>query len=193
MKSNSAEELIARIDELHQIHLSLRGVMPYVQESHLGEKKLHNKTKIRSELFEVELTFSSSITPQMRSDLNVLSEYLNQNFIIRLHSLIEYEGIKSEKVKIDQALDGFEMIELIHHLRKQYAHRLGKFDLNDPESVKLRHRLFKTFNIDPIESLPDQFPLDKNRVIVPIVKGTKKYVKAFWEKYRFEGNPTLSN
>ena len=76
------------------------------------------------------------------------------------------------------------MIEFIHFLRKQYAHRHGDFDPSDSDSVTLRNRLFKEFRINPKESLPNQFPLDKNRVINPIVKGTKSYVSGFWQKNR---------
>lgn len=126
----------------------------------------------------------NKITPETRTELNVIAEYLNQNFIIRLHSLLEYEGIKSKKIEIDSELEGFEMIEIVHFLRKQYAHRLGIFDSNDEDSVKLRTRLFEQFNINPNESQPTQFPLDKNRVIKPMVEGIKKYVRTFWKKYK---------
>lgn len=95
---------------------------------------------------------------------------------------MEYEGIKSEKIKIDKKLEGYEMIELIHFLRKEFAHKLGHFDTNDKESKKLRERLFKKFNINSEESLSNQFPLDKNRVLKPMVEGIKNYVTAFWKK-----------
>lgn len=189
MKSKTLEELIERIDELHQVHRSLRGIVPYIEKRSIGKKKLKSKTKVSSIDFEVEFNFPISLTKQMRIDLNVLAQYLNQNFIIRLHSLLEYEGIKNGKGTIDDTLIGHEMIEIIHFSRKQYAHRHGKYDPNDSDSVMLRDRLFKTFNIDPNESLPDEFPIYKNRVLTPIVRGTKKYVKAFWEKNRGIKNP----
>ena len=184
MKSTTLNDIIARIDELNQIHLSLRGIVQYVAEHHEGKNKINWRSKIPSNWFELEFTFQNPINKQTRKELNILSEYLNQNFIIRLHSLLEYEGIKTNNVQIDTELEGHKMIEIIHFLRKQYAHRLGEFDQKDNESMKLRTRLFNEFQIDQKESLPTQFPLDKNRVIKPIVDGTKKYVKAFWEKNR---------
>lgn len=184
MKSNSLEDIIKRIDELNQIHLSLRGVIQYVNEQHIGNNKINWGSKVPSSWFDIEFSFHNHITNDTRNEINVLAEYLNQNFIIRLHSLLEYEGIKSEKSNIDTELEGYEMIQLIHFLRKQYAHKLGVFNPEDPKSVQLRERLFKQFNINPEESLPNQFPLDKNRVIKPIVKGTKQYVVAYWMKYR---------
>ncbi len=182
MKSTTLQDLIERIDELHQIHLSLRGIVQYVAEHHEGKNIINCGSKVPSSWFDIEFTFQNPITNQTRKELNILSEYLNQNFIVRLHSLLEYEGIKSDGVTIDTELEGHNMIEIIHFLRKQYAHRLGEFDPNNKESKKLRTRLFKEFHIDQSESLPTQFPLDKNRVIKPIVDGTKKYVKALWEK-----------
>ncbi len=109
---------------------------------------------------------------------------MNQNFIVRIHSLLEYEGIKDEKTKIDADIEGHEIIEFIHFLRIQFAHKTGNFNPKNQKEQELRQRLFDFFKIDPKESLPTQFPLDKNRVIKPIVEGTKKYVKAFWNKNR---------
>jgi len=184
MKSRTPQELIKRIEELHQIHLSLRGIIQYVGKHHKGKRKLNWGSKIPSNYIDIQITFRNEISDSTRKELNELSEFINQNFIIRLHSLLEYEGIKNEQTKIDKELEGYEMVEFIHFLRKEFAHKTGYFNSINPESKKLRERLFDYFNIKPTESLPNQFPLDKNRVIKPIVEGTKKYVKSFWNKYR---------
>lgn len=39
MKSSSSEEIINKIDELHQIHLSLRGILQYVGTNYEGKEK----------------------------------------------------------------------------------------------------------------------------------------------------------
>jgi hypothetical protein len=186
LKSQTAEEIIEKIDELHKMHLSLRGTLQYVKEDKIGDSQLSWGSSTDSNWFDIQYNFTKPITQESREELNRLSEFMNQNFIVRLHSLLDYEEIKSKKVSIDKSLSGYKMIEVVHFLRTQFAHRPGRFDPNDNDSVILRERLFEEFNISPEESLPDQFPLDKNRVIVPIVNGVKNYVHEFWVKYRMK-------
>lgn len=187
MKSTTLDELLEKIDTLHQMHLSTRGILQYIGEDKVGKSELNWGTNTNSGWIDISFCFKSPISNVSRLELNRFSEFMNQNFIVRLHSLLDYEEIKGEKTSIDKSIAGHEMIEFIHFLRKQYAHRHGSFDPSDPDSVKLRNRLFEKFKINPEESLPTQFPLDKNRVIKPIVEGTKTYVRGFWQKNREKG------
>lgn len=182
MKSKNSDELIRRIDDLFKMHLSLRGVVQYVKKDYVGKDEISWGSSIPSGWFDINFKFSNKLTTESINELNRLSEYLNQNFIVRLHSLLEYEGIKNKKSNIDISLEGHEMIELLHYLRKEFAHKTGVFSASDKDSITLRARLLKTFNIDEKEVLPNQFPLDKNRVILPLVEGIKTYVKLYYNK-----------
>ena len=184
MKSQSLEELILRIKELQQIHLSQRGILQYVAQKHNGKDYLKWGSSVPSSRFKVEYKFDKPINDELRSELNEISEYMNQNFIVRLNSLLDYEGIKNNNVKIDDELIGNKMIKAIHGLRKHFAHRLGDFNPDDEKASEFRNELFEEFDIDPSQSLPNQFPLHKNKVIKPIVEGTIEYVSAFWKKNR---------
>lgn len=192
MKSKTLDELIAKIDTLYKIHLSTRGILQYISEKKLGESELNWGSNITSGWIDIRFSFMNPITEETRMELNRMSDYMNQNFIIRLHSLLEYEEIKGEKIKIDKSLKGHKMIEIIHFLRKQFAHKPGDFNPSDSASLTLRNRIFEEFEINPEESLPNQFPLDKNRVIKPIVMGTISYVTEFWKKNRGHEKPLLS-
>jgi hypothetical protein len=183
MKSKNLNELLEKIDSLHKTYIATRGIIQYINEDKIGKSELKWGSNINSEWVDIQFNFKQQISIEIRNELNRISESINQNFIIRLHSLLDYEGIKNGKSLIDKSIEGFEMIEIIHFLRKQFAHRHGNFDLNDIDSIKTRERLFKDFNIEHYESLPNQFPLDKNRVILPIVNGTKKYVSGYWNKH----------
>lgn len=185
MHEKRSDKIITRIDELHKMHLSLRGMLQYVGENYNGKSQLSWSSTIPSQKIQINYNFSKEITDETRFELNKLSEYLNQNFIVRLHSLLEYEGIKDDNIKIDKNLEGHEMLEVIHFLRIQFAHKDGVYNPNNKDAQKLRERLFRTFNIHPNESLPNQFPLDKNRVILPIVEGVKKYVNAFFSSNNY--------
>jgi hypothetical protein len=181
MPENRSDRIIKRIDELHKMHLGLRGILQYIGEQHNGKNQINWNATIPSQTIRINYNFPRQITDETRFELNKLSEYLNQNFIVRLHSLLEYEKIKDDNNKIDTTLEGYEMLEVIHFLRIQFAHKDGVYNPNNEKARILRERLFRVFNIHPDESLPNQFPLDKNRVILPIVEGVKKYVKAFCE------------
>jgi hypothetical protein len=184
LKSQTAEELIEKIDALHKMHLSLRGILQYVKEDKIGNSQLSWGSKTDSVSFDIQYNFTKPISEESREELNRLSEFMNQNFIVRLHSLLDYEEIKSKNVSIDRSLSGYKMVEVVHFLRVEFAHRHGRFDPNHKDSITLRERLFTEFNISPKDSLPDQFPLDKKKVIIPLVHGVKDYVREFWVKNR---------
>lgn len=182
MKTASAQEVLSKIEVLHRKHLSLRGILQYVKKDKVGKSILEWGSKTDSGWFDIEYKFKNPITETARTELNSLSEFMNQNFIVRLHSLLEFEGIKDDKTSIDKTLDGYEMIEVIHFLRKQFAHKDGVYNPQNEDARKLRERLLRNFDIKEEDTLPHQFPLDKNKVILPIVNGTKKYVQAFIDK-----------
>jgi hypothetical protein len=177
MKSKSLKELLNKVDELYQIHNTTRGILQYVKDSSIGLNELKWRSKIPSNSFEIKYSFNCPITQQSVLELNSISEYMNQNFILRLHSLLEYEGILGAKTNINTKIEGFKMLQFIHFLRKEFAHKTGKYYNDSKDSTKLRNELFAYFKIDSSESLPNQFPLDKNRVIKPIVEGVKKYIE----------------
>ena len=184
MKSKSLSEIINRIDDLFQIHLSLRGIVQYLGPQYIDRDRISWKSKVPANSFDINFTFVKKINQETISDVNKLSDYLNQNFILRLHSILEYEGFLGKNIKIDKNLEGHIFLELIHFLRPHFAHKTGKHNPENKKSAQLRERLFNEFNIDYNESLPNQFPLDKNRVILPIVNGTKKYIELYWNKHR---------
>jgi hypothetical protein len=184
MLKSKLSDVLEKIDSLHQLHISTRGILQYVGSNRIGETELLWGARVKKEWIDLHYNFQNPINETTRASLNRLSEFMNQNFIVRLHSLLEYEGVKTKKVQIDKSLKGHDMIEIIHFLRIQYAHRHGDFDPSDKASVELRDRLFATFKIDPADSLPTQFPLDKNKVIQPIVEGTKEYVREFYAKQK---------
>jgi hypothetical protein len=98
---------------------------------------------------------------------------LNENFIIRLFALLESYGIYS---KIDKELEGSEEIDILRRLRMVLAHSLGKYHPNDPDQRKLVDRIIKRMGLRIDD--PAEFPLDIDKVIDPLVRGCKTYIKA---------------
>lgn len=188
MLKSELSDILNKIDSLYQLHISTRGILQYVGPDKIGLNEFNWGTQVNGDWIKLRYRFEKPVDESMRVQLNKLSEFMNQNFIVRLHSLLEYEKIKGKKIPIDKSLNGHEMIEIVHFLRKQYAHRHGDFDPSDKDSVMLRNRLYETFNINSNESLPTQFPLDKNRVIKPIVDGTKQYVIELFKKKNKNGS-----
>jgi hypothetical protein len=96
VKASSTQEVLDKIEVLHKKHLSLRGIIQYVKKEKVRETRLNWGSKTDSFWFDIEYKFRNAVTEEAWMELNDFSEYLNQNFIVGLDSLLEYDGIKEE-------------------------------------------------------------------------------------------------
>ena len=97
MKSKNLNELLEKIDSLHNTYIATRGIIQYINEDKIGKSELKWGSNINSEWVDIQFNFKQQISIEIRNELNRISESINQNFIIRLHSLLDYEGIKNGK------------------------------------------------------------------------------------------------
>lgn len=180
LRSKHADELKSKIDELYGMFRAVRWIIQYVGPKYEGQKEVRWKSRIPSNEFWVTYNFDKPLNEETRSELNKISEYENQNFIVRLYALLQYEGLF--KNGIDKTMNGHEHVLFLEELRHQFAHKPGKFNPNNKKSKKLRSDLFKFYKINPDDSLPDQFPLPKDIMIHPMVNGVKEYVEHFYRE-----------
>ncbi|MBL1233820.1 MAG: hypothetical protein COA31_013955 [Flavobacteriales bacterium] len=180
LRSKHADDLNAKIDELYGMFRAVRWIIQYVGPKYEGQKVVKWKSRIPSNEILVTYNFDKPINEETRSELNKISEYENQNFIVRLYALLQYEGLFNKG--IDKSLEGHQHVSFLENLRHQFAHKPGKFNPKNKKSNKLRLDLFEFYKINPDDSLPDQFPLPKDIMIHPMVNGVKNYVKHFYEE-----------
>jgi len=180
LRSKHADELKSKIDGLYGMFRAVRWIIQYVGPKYEGQKEVKWKSRIPSNEFWVTYNFDKPMNEETISELNRISEYENQNFIVRLYALLEYEGLFKDGIY--ESLNGYKHVQFLKELRNQFAHKPGKFNPKNKESNKLRSELFEFYQINPDDSLPDQFPLPKDIMIHPMVKGVKDYVKHFYEE-----------
>lgn len=178
LRSKHADELNTKIDELYGMFRSVRWIIQYVGPNYNGQKEVKWNSRIPSNEILVTFNFDKPINEKTRTELNKISEYENQNFIVRLYALLQYEGLFNHG--INKSLTGHQHVSFLEELRHQFAHKPGKFNPKNKKSKKLRLELFDFYKINPDDSLPDQFPLPKDIMIHPMVIGVKNYVKHFY-------------
>jgi len=180
LRSKHADELKSKIDGLYSMFRAVRWIIQYVGPEYEGQSEVKWKSRIPSNEFWVTYNFDKPMNGETISELNRISEYENQNFIVRLYALLEYEGLFKDG--INDSLNGYKHVKFLKELRNQFAHKPGKFNPQNKNSKKLRLELFKFYKISPDDSLPDQVPLPKDKMIHPMVNGVKDYVKHFYEE-----------
>ena len=107
---------------------------------------------------------------------NEIGHWINQNVIVRLYSIMEYYGLVSNNIKIDQLLPGWEELDILRRLRQIFSHKSGKYDPNNNMEKKLKQKIISHFNMS-ISDYND-FPLNIDEVIDPIFSGCKNYVRS---------------
>jgi hypothetical protein len=113
---------------------------------------------------------------------NKITLLINQNFIVRLYSLMESHHVCSEKISIDNTLEGSEDLDLLRRLRNVFAHSSGCFDPDNDEHNIMFDRLitFCEWEIVDVDNwkkyYPNEFPLSIEKVCIPLFNRCKKYI-----------------
>lgn len=172
-KMKTIQSLLTEMDRQKNILDRLKAFFCYMNEDVIGAKGVRCGGYYRSKGLDVSLQFSRPITKEDVIQHNELSRWLNESFIIRLYALLESHGIYS---KIDRGLEGSDEIDILRRVRMILAHSLGKYHSNNSDQRKLVDRIITHMDLkikDPVE-----FPLDIDKVIDPLVKGCRLYIKA---------------
>ena len=89
---------------------------------------------------------------------------------------MEYYDIVTNNIKMDQALPGWQELDILRRLRQIFSHKSGKYDPNNNKEKELVQKIISHFNMSI--SNHDDFPLNIDEVIDPIFIGCKKYVRS---------------
>lgn len=115
---------------------------------------------------------------------NSITLWINQNFVVRLCSLLDSYNIWGNNRIIDKSFRGSEAINLIRALRQNFAHGSGKFNDEKKEHKKIYERIitYCSLSQSDIEYWkkyhPFDFPLSIDKVIQPLFDGCKEYLNA---------------
>lgn len=172
--------LSLEMDQLWRKHKACRALFPYATEELIGERLVRTGGFYSRDGLDVVCDFGVPLTAERIGEINDVGHYLNQNFVVRLYSLLESYRIISETIKIDWKIDAAADLDILRRLRNRFAHSSGRFDPDDAKHRQLTEKIKSHYGVGLIGN--DQFPLPIDRVLEPMSNACKDYAIEFLEK-----------
>ena len=173
---NIAEQIDREVDYLHQC----RSVFPRLDKSMVGRKEFQAPEYYRGLGYSTVVKLSEPMTAAFIDNMFELGNWLNESFIVRLHGVMEANGLIGKTTGIDQVCDGWEEVDLMRRLRREIAHGSSGYDKDDPKKVKLYERIVDHFQLPNDYSYleVEKYPIGVGSVLVPMSEGCKRYAAA---------------
>ena len=168
-----------KIDQQIQLLLRSRSVFPYTGPNMVNQSTVRTAPFYRAYSFDVQLQFGIPLSLDNIRKLNELGHWINQNFIVRLHSLLESHGLSGSS-SIRKGLPGNEEIDILRRLRDVFSHSDERYHAEKSKHKKLYDRIIKHFGLDHNDH-PEQdkmFPIPIDKVLLPIAESCKKHAIA---------------
>ena len=175
------DELLKEMDLLWSNFIQVRAPFPYPRKEHVGKSVLESSPFYKAEGINMKIEYEHALTKSDIERLRNLCYWINQSFLIRLYTLLEYYKLVSKnptKNKIRKELDGHEELDILRRLRNQFAHT-GKYNPDDGAQEILFNRIVKQFKIEAKDIDERIFPIPIDKVIKVIFEKVKKYVELF--------------
>jgi hypothetical protein len=163
---HTADEIVNEIRLLEQMFRQTRSEYPYIDENHIGKTPI---LRFNAGDNIVYTNYEKPITKEFRDLNNKIAHFHNQNFIIRLYSVLNnYQVFQNLKISDSPELYTLKRIGNI------YCHGSGSYDKTNDDHKRLMRRMIKTFNLEDISY--SDFPISIDNVINQIIKASINYV-----------------
>jgi hypothetical protein len=170
----SIAKICENIDQIWQYHLNVRSHFPFARKEHLGKQIIESSPYYANHGYIIKYDYGKELENDDIVRINKLSNWLNQNVLIRLYALMNYNDFVGEKIKIDKSRNGWKELDLLRRLRNLFAHTDGSYNSEDEEQSILVEELKSHFSLE--QDTFDHFPISIDSVIEPIFEGCKAYV-----------------
>ena len=174
-------DLIQLIEEQFNHLLKTRAFFPYLNENMIGKNQFSTAPFYKEKLgTDIKFIFDRKLDQTDIDEINSIAHWINQNYIIRLYSILEQNRICGKSVIIDQNVDGWEDVDLLIRLRNKFAHSSGKYNSRNNVSKSLYKKLVERYKLKDVKSLEEanEFPLSIDTVLEPLTEGCKKYISS---------------
>lgn len=162
------------IDQQMQLLLHSRSVFPYMPDDAVGKSSFATGSFYRERGHDASINFGRPLSETERAAWNSIGHWMNQNFIVRLWSILDESG--QAHPKIDKNVDGADEVDIIRRLRNKYGHSSGACNPSDPEDRKLKNRIIDHFGLSEADFADEDFPIPIDKVLMPLAQGTKRYL-----------------
>ena len=160
------------MDKQKQYYMFSRQFFGYIDNKHIGQKNLINHY-----FGGIRTSFKEPITKEYIKMNNKIGHWLNQNFIIRLHALLDSYNIKNRN--LNNSLEGYNYVKLLINLRNIFVHEGGEYKPNKRKHRKIMKEL-KLF-INSTDENYTEFPIPIDKVTLPLFEGCKKYIEIYFK------------
>lgn len=176
-----ANLIIEELDFQKEIFMRTKSYFPSMSKKLIGKTEISTAPYYRQHGYDTKFLFRLPLTDVHIKKHNEISNWINQNFIIRSCAIMESRHIISKTTPIDKKIEGWKELDLLRRLRNVFAHGSGKYN-NNRKHKKLAKDLIDYFKLatNLIEIEQDkEFPISIDKVCIPLLEGCKKYVKSF--------------
>ena len=170
-------DLCEQIDSLWSRFFRLKALVPYTENSAVGTQTLHGPTYYAAGGLDVKFHFDAPLTAEGIADINESGRWLNENYVLRLHAVLESHGALQYGESIDEKVDGGQHVALLKKLRNRIAHDDGRCDSTDDRCRRIAQGLQDLYGVETA-SHKDRFHLPIDEVLEPLTTAAKEYVNA---------------
>jgi hypothetical protein len=175
MPPNPAE-ICARMDSCWSTFAEARQYFPYIDPKLINVGPFEIAINVTGITHPVILSFPQGITAAERDKHQTVANWLNQNLVVRLYSILDHCGIVGDNTPINQSLPGWKAVDLVRRLRNVFGHTQGIYNSGDASHVKLVTEIC-TYAGQQIPN-PTSFPLSIDTILTPLLRDCKEYVHA---------------
>ena len=176
MGNETIDDLLSKMENLWGKLTLCRAFFPYTSLALEGAKGPLKAPYYEQYGHNVYLFSENGLTKDDINRMNDMAHHMNQNFIVRLCSLLESKNIMSKAVKIDKSLPGNKDLDILRRLRHVFAHSSGKYNPKDKKQKKLYNDLNAHYDPKPLDL--EDFTLSIDTVLQPMLVNCRKYLEA---------------
>ncbi|MDD3102114.1 MAG: hypothetical protein PHE59_03145 [Patescibacteria group bacterium] len=157
------------MDELWEMYKRCKSHHSYREDNVIGLKCIE-PGEYYSNRNKFSICYDNPITQEDKKENNKISNWINENFIVRLCSILDCYQICSNRQKIDHKINNWQDINFIRQLRNIFCHTTeSNFDKKYQKIIKKIGEYLKLSKND--------FGLSIDKVIEPLFNGCKEYIK----------------
>jgi hypothetical protein len=157
---------------------------PHMPPESVGKKDFETAPYYSNRGYRLSFHYDSARTEGDIKRNNDLGHWLNQSFVTRLVSLLEYHSVIGKSTAIDKTIDGWRDIDLARRLRNKFSHAPGHFDKTDPEARKLFRGLSDHYPHAGVwnADVASVYPIPIDEVLEPMKDASKRYAASLLKR-----------
>ena len=182
-------EVVEKIKAMWEMFVGCRSKFSAMPPEVIGAEVLETGAYYRVRGHNVEFHYPGGVTEDIRKREGVATQWLNESYIVRMISLLNYYRVLEPNIDTD--LVGAEDVNLSRRLRGIFCHTSGRYDKDDREEKKLFTRLVAQYGLsgeDP--TVKSEFPLPIDTILEVMTEGCVRYIEAVAEKKGKKDNLT---